>query len=226
MGSPELPVFDEMDATIRLLEEERRRFARDLHDGPAQGLTNISMRLDIIPRLLQTNPEMAVAELNRVNSRVVSVINEIRRLIYDLRPVAIDEVGLLSATREMVDSFDRDTKTSFQLEIAADVICNIAPAKQVAIYRLIQEILNNMNKHAEATLITVAFTRAGEDMVITVQDNGKGFDPAVIPEGHYGMLGMRERAEFLGGRLEVNSAPGSGSQFIVFVPAYKDSNHG
>lgn len=226
MGSPELPVFDEMDATIRLLEEERRRFARDLHDGPAQGLTNISMRLDIIPRLLQTNPEMAVAELNRVNSRVVSVINEIRRLIYDLRPVAIDEVGLLSATREMVDSFDRDTKTSFQLEIAADVICNIAPAKQVAIYRLIQEILNNMNKHAEATLISVAFTRAGEDMVITVQDNGKGFDPAVIPEGHYGMLGMRERAEFLGGRLEVNSAPGSGSQFIVFVPAYKDSNHG
>jgi two-component system, NarL family, sensor histidine kinase DegS len=226
MGSPELPVFDNTDVAIRLIEEERRRIARDLHDGPAQGLTNISMRLDVIPRLLQTNPEMAIAELGRLNSRVVSAINDIRRLIYDLRPVAIDEVGLLSATREMIAKFDRETNTSFDLEVAPDVTPGIAPAKQVAVYRVIQEILNNMMKHAQATLIQVSFEQMGEDMVITLRDNGVGFDPTSITPGHYGMIGMQERAAFLGGQLDIRSELGKGSEFVLRIPSHSERSDG
>lgn len=225
MVSPDLPVFDSTDAAIKLLEEERRRISRDLHDGPAQGLTNISMRLDIMQTLLQTNPDMAISELNRINSRVVSVINELRRLIYDLRPVAIDEVGLISATLEMTRSIERDTDMSFQVDIAPDVKDDISPAKQVAIYRLIQEIFNNMKKHAEASLITLRFARQAGEMVITIRDNGIGFDPTVIPAGHYGMIGMKERASLLGGSLEIHSEIGSGSAFTIRVPVYKGNEY-
>ncbi|MCL6547343.1 MAG: sensor histidine kinase [Alicyclobacillus sp.] len=218
----ELPVFDETDAAIKLLEEERRRIARDLHDGPAQALTNISMRLDVIRRLFETNPELALEDLARTNSRVVAVINDIRRLIYDLRPVAIDEVGLLSATKEFLRRCESEWRIAFHLTVGPGVTTDIAPAKQVALYRLIQEILNNVHKHAAATEVTVQFERSGEELRIRIADNGKGFDPEAIPQGHFGILGMRERARFLHGRLEIDSQPGKGSRFTLFVPVYRE----
>jgi two-component system sensor histidine kinase DegS len=213
-----LPVFNQSDAAIKMLEEEKRRIARELHDGPAQDLTNISMRLDIISRLLDSDIERAKAELNRTNSRIVSAINEIRRLIYDLRPVAIDEVGLVSATRDMLKRFTSEANLGFEMDADASVADQFPAARQVAMFRLIQEIANNIRKHAEATMVTVRFTNNTTHLTITVKDNGKGFNPDFIPDGHYGIIGMKERAAFLGGCLEIDSELGKGSLFTISVP--------
>jgi two-component system sensor histidine kinase DegS len=221
MGSGELPVLDQTDQGIRMLEEERRRIARDLHDGPAQALTNISMRLSVVRSIITSNPERAATELDRINGRLIEAINEVRRLIYDLRPVAIDEVGLTSAIGELCAKCHNDWGIPVKLSIAKDVTNNIAPARQVAVYQLVKEILNNVAKHAQASEVTVGMRKAGVDLVVEVCDNGKGFDPNAIPPGHYGILGMRERARYLGGQLDIQSEIGHGSKFTIRVPVYQ-----
>lgn len=224
MVEADLPIYDQTDYGIKLIEEERRRIARDLHDGPAQALTNISMRLDVIRRLLETDPEMALQEMTRTNSRVVAAVNDIRRLIYDLRPIAIDEIGLVPATIELCRKFERDWHIAVEVHADDDVTSDFAPAKQVALYRLLQEILNNVKKHADAKHVDIHFHRVDENIRITVVDDGKGFDPSTIPPGHFGIAGMRERITFLNGSLEIQSQFDEGSQFVILVPVYKGGN--
>lgn len=222
MVEADLPIYDQTDYGIKLIEEERRRIARDLHDGPAQALTNISMRLDVIRRLLTTDPEMAMQELVRTNSRVVAAVNDIRRLIYDLRPIAIDEVGLIPATTELCRRFEKDWHIAVDVDTADDVASDFAPAKQVALYRLLQELLNNVKKHAEAQSVRVDFRRDGAHITVSVTDDGKGFDPESIPAGHFGIAGMRERIDYLNGTLYIESVLGRGSTFVISIPVYKD----
>ncbi len=217
-GSGNLPVYDSIDDGIRLIEEERRRIARDLHDGPAQTLTNISMRLDILRQLFQVNPQKAMDELERTNSRLVGAINDIRQLIYDLRPLAIDEIGLHSAIVELCNKYDSERGLSIQLDMADATGNQLSPAKQVAIYRLIQEILNNIHKHAEATMVQIQIVQTTTELTALISDNGKGFDPSIIPSGHYGIIGMKERAGYLGGLLNISSTIGHGSEFRLVIP--------
>ncbi|WP_290590913.1 sensor histidine kinase [Alicyclobacillus sp.] len=213
-------MYDRTDQAIRLIEEERRRIARDLHDGPAQDITNVSMRLEIIQRMLKTNPELAEAELARLNRRVVGIVNSIRRLIYDLRPVAIDEVGLIKAVTELCRRAQEEWPVSIELTVAPDVHDDFAPAKQVALYRLVQEVFQNIRKHAEASSIRMSLTRSGPELHIDIADDGKGFDPAAIPAGRYGIAGMQERTAYLGGQLRITSAPQRGSRFLFTIPVY------
>lgn len=221
MTSGDLPVLDLTDQGIRLLEEERRRIARDLHDGPAQTLTNISMRLDILRRVIGSDPERAVAEVARINSRLVETINDVRRLIFDLRPVAIDETGLTTAIKELRAKCENDWGIPVRLTIADEVTNEIAPAKQVAVYRLVKEILNNIAKHAQAANVEIELNKSGVDLIADIRDDGKGFDTSVIPTGHYGIIGMLERAVYLGGTLNIQSEIGHGSQFTLRVPVYQ-----
>ncbi|MCL6636456.1 MAG: sensor histidine kinase [Alicyclobacillus sp.] len=218
-----MPVFDLTDQGIRLLEEERRRIARDLHDGPAQTLTNLSMRLEVVQRMFQTHPEWVAAELERLNAHARTAVNEIRRLIYDLRPVAIDEVGLLQAVAELCNRCSREWDLPFEFTVAEGVHTDFSPAKQVAVYRLIQEIFHNIRKHAAAQRVQVRFSRTGCLLDVWVEDDGVGFDPSAVPVGHYGIIGMKERAAFLDGNLEIQSAPGRGSRFHLAVPVYPES---
>ncbi|MDQ0188243.1 sensor histidine kinase [Alicyclobacillus cycloheptanicus] len=223
MFSSDLPTFDPIDYGIRLIEEERRRIARDLHDGPAQDLTNISMRLDVVQRLLQTDTEMAMNELSRTNSRIVAAINDIRRLIYDLRPVAIDEIGLVSATVELCRRCERDWQIQFEVTADPGAAKGLLPARQIALYRLIQEVLQNVKKHAQAQLVTVTISRVSSRLEIEIKDNGKGFNPSEVPDGHFGIVGMRERAAYLGGVLEIESTPGQGSTIRILVPIEQET---
>jgi two-component system sensor histidine kinase DegS len=221
MDKPVLPVFDATDHGIRLLEEERRRIARDLHDGPAQVLTNISMKLDVLRTMIETNPEMAKALASQLHKRVTDVTHEIRALIYDLRPIAVDEVGLIEAAKELCVQYEKNWNVHVLFEVEDGLVSNgIAPAKQVALYRLIQEVLNNIKKHAKANTIKVAFSHHGTELVITIQDDGVGFNPNDIPPGHYGLIGMKERAAYLGGQLDIDSVIGQGSTFVIRVPVY------
>jgi len=217
MASGDLPIFDLTDQGIKLVEEERRRIARDLHDGPAQSLTNVSMRLDIIQTMMSTNPEMAKAELSKINSRVVSLVNEVRRLIYDLRPVAIDEIGLIQSVRDLARKYAAESKLEIRVDADAQVY-PVPPARQIAVFRLVQEILNNVRKHAQASSTTISFTTDGHDLHVRVEDDGIGFDPGLIPSGHYGIIGMKERVAYLRGTMVIQSEAGKGSVFTIQLP--------
>lgn len=215
----ELPVSDLVDHGIRLVEEERRRIARDLHDGPAQALTHISMRLDVISQLLRTDVEMAVTELSRTNSRVLAAVNDIRRLIFDLRPLAIDEIGLIPALGELCSRLSKEGPSQVWMRGITE-LPPLSPAKQVALYRLIQELLQNARKHAKAANINLTLSRDGDVLAIAVADDGCGFSVHDIPEGHYGLIGAHERAEFIGGNLEIDASPGRGSRFVLRVTCH------
>lgn len=218
MTVPAIPAFDPVDYGIKLIEEERRRIARDLHDGPAQDLTNISMRLSVVQRLMQSDPEMALTELERTNSRIVAAINDVRRLIYDLRPVAIDEIGLVSAAIQLCRRCERDWQIPFDMQTDSTADAGIVAARQIAAYRLLQEILQNVHKHAQATSVRVCIQREQEDIVIEVQDNGRGFDPNHISDGRFGIVGVKERSEYLGGHIHIDSSCGHGSVFRISIP--------
>jgi two-component system sensor histidine kinase DegS len=209
---------DPIDHAIRMVEEERRRIARDLHDGPAQALTNLSMRLNLIQRLLVNRPEMASSEIDKVNHGILQAVNEIRRLIFDLRPISIDELGVIQATRELCHRFAREWNVRIQVESDDATYFQFSAAKQMIVFRLITEMLNNVHKHAEATHIQVRFTYQPSAWRVSVTDNGKGFDTHAIPQGRYGILGLRERAELLGGTLRIESTIGEGSTFTIEIP--------
>lgn len=221
MDKAMLHVYDLRDQGIRMLEEERRRIARDLHDGPVQALTNISMKLEVLKHMLDSNPQIAKDQVDQLHRRVTEAVKEIRALIYDLRPLAVDEVGLIEATKALCSQFEKNWGISTSFVVQDGVTsAEITPAKQVALYRLIQEILNNIKKHARATTTVVEFLRDESDLIITVKDDGVGFDTNYVPPGHYGLIGMKERAEFLGGQLEIHSIIGQGSTFIIRIPMY------
>jgi two-component system sensor histidine kinase DegS len=222
MDKPTLPVHDQTDHGIRILEEERRRIARDLHDGPAQVLTNISMKLDILEVLIDMDPDMAKTQVKDLQKKVNAVTNEIRHLIYDLRPIAVDEVGLIEATKALCIQYEKNWHIPVLLSVPDDMVSEgIAPAKQVALYRLIQEILNNIKKHAKAKNIEVVFSYDNDNLTISIKDDGIGFNPTHIPPGRYGILGMKERATYLGGTLDIDSVLGEGSMFTIRVPVYQ-----
>ncbi|MCL6452758.1 MAG: sensor histidine kinase [Alicyclobacillus sp.] len=218
MNAGDLPIYDETDQGIKLIEEERRRIARELHDGPAQVITNLSMRLDIVRRMLERQPDLAAEELDRLYQRARGAVSEIRRLIYDLRPIAIDEVGLLQAIGQLCDRNQEDWALPIAYEVAESMELKLVPARQVGVYRLLQEVLNNVHKHAEATRIHVSVAMDGSDYVFRIEDDGRGFDPAKIPAGHYGILGLYERARYLKGTVRIDSAPGQGTQVEIRIP--------
>lgn len=220
MTPGDVPIFDQTDHGIKLIEEERRRIARDLHDGPAQAITNVSMRLDIVRRLMDSQPDLATEELDRLQQRVRVLVNEVRRLIYDLRPVAVDEVGLAKATAQLCERNQHDWDIPIHFHMADNASVEIAPARQIAIYRLIQELLNNIHKHAEATSVEVSMRQVDDNLLVTVSDDGKGFDPNQIPEGHFGIAGIKERVAYLHGELSIESEIGSGSTFLLQLPVY------
>jgi two-component system sensor histidine kinase DegS len=218
--NPDFSLIDPEDWGIRLVEEERRRIARDLHDGPIQVLINLSMRIQIIQRMLHTDIELAQDELNRGQQRLIGSINEIRQLIYDLQPVAIDEIGLYAAIESLATRAQKDWGLACTItlpETAANAT-GLTPAKTIAVYRLVQEAMNNIHKHSQAEHAAMAIALEPSQLTITITDDGVGFDPTATTEGHFGLNGMMDRVQYLGGSVHIESAPGSGSTLTFTVP--------
>jgi signal transduction histidine kinase len=155
--------------------------------------------------------------------QITTAIADLRSLITDLRPAALDELGTKPALESLVARFVRQSDLEIELEV--DLACENgdadqrhAPELEATVYRLVQEALNNIVKHARAQRVEIALGAAGGAMELTIRDDGVGFDIANTPRGRWGMTTMRERAEAAGGELKVDSAPGRGTRVTVKVP--------
>jgi two-component system, NarL family, sensor histidine kinase UhpB len=199
---------------MRAQEEERRRLARDLHDEVNQALTAILLRLEALAQ--ETPPERApeVVELKRL---VNQAMDELLNLARQLRPSALDDHGLVAALETQLKRFSARTGIEARLDTAGDPGM-LADVVQTAIYRVAQEALTNVTRHAGATVVEMVVAENGGGVELRVSDDGSGFDPAVRGRG-LGLIGMAERARLVGGDLDVRSAPGGGTTITLRVPS-------
>ncbi|WP_437342361.1 sensor histidine kinase [Jeotgalibacillus marinus] len=204
---------------IEAQEEERKRLSREIHDGPAQMMANVLIRSDLIERVYKDKgAEQACIEIGNLKKMVRSTLSEVRRIIYDLRPMALDDLGLIPTLRKYLNSFEEysnGTKLSF-VQIGEEFRLN--PKYEVSLFRLIQESVQNALKHAHAKEITVKIESRRDRIVVVIKDNGKGFDASQKKVGSFGLIGMRERVKLLAAEMSVNSKPGSGTIIMIQVP--------
>lgn len=204
---------------IRIQEEERRRVARDIHDGPAQSIANIVFRAEICERLIDKDPVRAKEELKALGDHIRLTLSEIRKIIFDLRPMALDDLGLMPTIRGVLDVFHEQYGLLTEISLTGKER-RLEPHVEIGVFRVVQEVLNNVVKHAEASTVRVRIDFAPADVTVIVEDDGKGFDLVneEKPSGHYGIMGMRERVQLLAGKLTIKSAPRQGTKVMITVP--------
>jgi len=206
---------------IRAQEEERRRLAREVHDGPAQTLANIVLRLEIAEKLLEFDPSRVKAELTDLKSLVRSNLQDIRRIIYDLRPMAMEDLGIVSAIAKYLDNFQDcyGIKCEFRIEGQEK---RFLPALELAFFRLVQEGMTNVAKHAQSAKVDISLIYQEDWTIARIRDYGKGFEVnfALTTAGeHFGLIGMRERVEMFSGHFSIQSTLGKGTTIELLIPS-------
>ncbi|ADU95624.1 sensor histidine kinase [Geobacillus sp. Y412MC52] len=204
---------------IEAQEEERRRLSREIHDGPAQLLAHVLLRSDLVEKVIkERGTEAAIAEIRDFRKMVRSALSEVRRIIYDLRPMALDDLGLVPTLKKYLqttEEYNKGVHISF-VHIGEEI--RLPSRMEAAVFRLVQESVQNALKHAEARHIDVKMEVTCDHLLVSVKDDGKGFDPSVKKENAFGLIGMRERVELLGGTLDIRSKIGSGTTVFIRVP--------
>jgi len=199
-------------------EEERRRIARELHDGVGPALASLNIRLRTARKLLERDHHPAAGEIEELAELAQANIRDIRRLIHDLRPAVLDELGLVPALREYVARYQEEHGLEVALSLPKGDERLPAPL-ETALFRVIQEALANVARHAQARRVEIAMTRDQREVTLCIADDGRGFDPAATRPGmHLGLWSMRERVEQLGGQFEIKSAPGEGTTVKAVIP--------
>jgi len=207
--------------SMQVQEEERRNLARELHDELGQSLNAIKVDAVNIRDCSESGSDIRLSAqaIIDVSSQVYDVV---RSLMQRLRPVALDELGLRSAVQYGVDQWQRRhaaVRCSFDAEGELD---GLSEKVNITLYRLVQECLTNVAKHADAARISISLKREGDQVRFHFEDDGRGFDPAGRRQG-LGLIGLRERVESLSGRFELVSAPGSGVRIKADIPAGEES---
>lgn len=208
-------------------EEERKRIAREIHDGVAQSLANVVLRAEIAERMIgKQEYDVVKEEISDLKSQVRSGLEEIRKIMFNLRPMALDDLGLIPTLRKYTQDFEEKTK----IRTRFDMIGNekrLPSALEVAVYRLVQEAFSNVMKHAKATFMSLEVSFQKHMMKVTVKDNGVGFlahEERMKTDGTgYGLIGMRERVDLLEGRLEIHSELNTGTIITMLIPISMDN---
>lgn len=201
--------------SITAQEEERRRIARELHDETAQALTGLSLGLGRIEAAVDL--EAARGEAKRLGEEVVDTMRELRRITMDLRPTTLDDLGLIVALEQLAEECQAGPTTNVAFRHSG-LQRRLSPTLETTIYRVVQEALGNATKHAKAGAIEVYLAEENGFVVAGVRDDGKGFEPRARTSGGLGLGGMRERAGLVGGELEIESTPGTGTAVVLRVP--------
>ncbi len=208
-----------IEMIVKAQEAERQRLSRQMHDGPAQALSNFILQTEIAMRLLDADPAQAKDELGSLKMAAMGTFQKVRNFIFELRPMMLDDLGLVPTIRKYVDAFKEQTSLDVNLQVTGNER-RLEPYIEVMMFRAIQELLGNAARHSQATSIKVQLDVGNEALRVSVDDNGKGFDTSLLEEGaSLGLKLIRERAEMLGGTFEVDSAVGKGTRIAFSVPA-------
>ncbi|MFP7492382.1 histidine kinase [Terribacillus saccharophilus] len=203
---------------IEAQEEERRRLSREMHDGPAQMMANILLRSELVDRTFrERSTDEALLEIQNMRKMVRSSLYEVRRIIYDLRPMALDDLGLLPTIKKYLANIEEFNNIHIDFT-ALKAEKRLDSKYEVALFRLTQEAVQNAVKHAEPSTIKVRLEVMQDLVVISIIDDGKGFDVTLKKENSFGIIGMRERVEMLDGSITFHSEIGKGTRVLIKVP--------
>jgi two-component system sensor histidine kinase DegS len=224
-GQQPEPSEQVMWAQIALGQEaERARLAREIHDGPAQALANTVMRLQFVEQMVKQRPDDVEMELAKLRAAIQASLKDVRRFIFNLRPASLSESGLVPTLQYYTQDYSDQFNIGVEVNIPQNLV--LSPSQELVVFRVIQEALQNIQKHAEAENAVVNVQqRSGGPLVVTIADNGKGFDSKTVRHGRTGSAGlvsMRERAATVGGTLKVDSRPGTGTTITLTLPMPKN----
>lgn len=209
-----------LDKVMTAQEEERKRIARELHDETSQALSALVFAAEATTRHLGDCTTVG-AKLEKMRELALGTLDEVHRLIFDLRPTLLDDLGLAAALRWYAESRLGESGVRVHLDVVGKEL-RLRPGVETAVYRTIQEAITNVARHAEASSVSVSLEFRERELVAEVEDDGKGFNliDADVPDGvqGLGLLGMRERMALVGGELDVRSAPGAGTRVVLRVP--------
>jgi signal transduction histidine kinase len=216
-----------VQSITRAQEEERKRIARELHDDTIQALIALSRRLDFLANATagreQGIGQSMIEQIGELRGQLDRIIEGVRRFSRDLRPSILDDLGLLAALESLVFAMTERDGILTEFEVVGDRR-RLAPDVELTLFRITQEALSNVRKHAQATHVTLTVAFTSSCVEITVQDNGRGFVPHALTDdlavtGKLGLVGMQERTRLLEGTLSIQSQPDVGTRVLVQVPA-------
>lgn len=206
---------------IRAQEEERKRVAREIHDGPAQSMANIVMRAEFCLKLLDINPAKVREELISLQQLVRLSLTDVRKIIFDLRPMVLDDLGLAPAIKRYLSEYNNQDETLIEFHSFGQQ-SRFDNSIEVALFRIIQEIVSNIRKHSMARNAIIKMEAINNKLTIFVKDDGIGFnfEEVMSDREHrgYGLVGMRERVQLLKGEMQINTSPGKGTTIRITVP--------
>ncbi|NWF65552.1 MAG: ATP-binding protein [Chloroflexi bacterium] len=221
-GQASTSVRDQMtgiEMIVNAQEAERQRLSRQMHDGPAQALSNFILQTEIAMRLLDVDPSQAKEELASLKASAMGTFQKVRNFIFELRPMMLDDLGLVPTLKKYAEAFKEQSGMEVNVTVSGTER-RLEPYLEVMIFRAVQELLGNAARHSQASMVKVHLDLGAEFLRITVDDNGRGFDPETLKDSNnLGLKLIRERSEMLGGKFEIDSAIGSGAKISFTVQA-------
>ena len=210
-----------VEMLVNAQEAERQRLSRQMHDGPAQALSNFILQTEIAMRLLDVDPAQARDELGSLKASAMGTFQKVRNFIFELRPMMLDDLGLIPTIRRYADTFKEQTGLEVNATISGDDR-RLEPYLEVMVFRAVQELMGNAARHSQATLLKLNIDLTDSQIRVSIDDNGKGFDLDSVQKGQsLGIKLIRERTEMLGGTFEVDSAAGKGARVMFSLPVRK-----
>ncbi len=212
----------ERDRLVRREAEVRAQIGRDLHDGPVQQVAAAGMHINFLRTLLKRAPEQVPEALDDLDVQLKQATSDLRTVLYELRPLGIEEEGLYVVLGRYVAKFRNPDGMHLHLDVPAN-LRRLPPNRETPTLIIIQEAINNARKHAQAADVQITLRDEGATLLVTVADNGRGFDVAALEQGYvqrgsFGLLNMRERAELIGGSWQITSALGAGTTVTLHIP--------
>lgn len=212
---------------IKAQEDERQRVARDIHDGPAQLLSNVVLKAEICEKLIDVDLEKTREELRNLKKIVRDSLQDVRKIIYNLRPMSLDDLGLIPTLQRYVLTFQEDSgiSVSFRTKGAA---ADIKPVLSITVFRIVQEAVNNIKKHAQAHKVFVGLEVTEIELRLNIYDDGVGFNTEKLKQKNddissgFGLSSMKERVELLNGEINISSETGKGTRLNIILPFVQD----
>ena len=222
-------LVEEKERMVEVHEEARKKLARDLHDGPTQGVAAMAMRLNIARRMLEKDPKDAAEEILKIEQLAHRTSKEIRHMLFTLRPLILESQGLTAALKAMSDKMRETFNQNVVIDINEQIAQQLDISKQGVIFYIIEEAVTNARKHASAANIWVRLRPVEQGVaVLEIEDDGIGFDVAAMNKAYdkrssLGMVNLHERAELVNGLLDLQSAPGKGTTVSVYIPLSEEA---